>query len=171
MYGYLNENFQREYNNIFHMFSCAKKRRRGPNPRPLRLFSNEPLQPRQPCIEPLVKVFQSVIFLEQKTSFADADDTAEADADTADVLSMTSSVSCDTCRHCDVCQRGDSVDSLPALSRTAWKCDKVVQCDQFSIFLASNLDPRIGIFEALKRTTEIRNSRKNFLSKSLPSIL
>ncbi len=54
LYGYLNENFQREYNNIFHMFSCGKKNDRDSNPRPLRLLSNEPLQPRQPCIEPLV---------------------------------------------------------------------------------------------------------------------
>ena len=163
MYGYLNENFQREYNNIFHMFSCAKKPRRGLNPRPLRLLSNEPLQPRQPCIEPLVKVFQSVIFLEQKT--------VNVDVNTDDVLSTASSVSCDTCRHCVVCQRGDSVDSLPALSRVAWKCDKVVQCDQFSIFLASNLDPRIGLFDALTRAPENLKSRKVFRSKSLPSIL
>ena len=156
LYGYLNENFQREYNNILQMFSCGKKSRNRPlSSQPLRPIASEPLQPRQPCIGPLVKVFQTVMFLEQKNAAA------------ADAMSTTSSTSCITCKNCSLCNADDViscrmtdhvVDPFPDLSV---KCDKNIQCDQFSIVLTNG------------RTKLIENQKlgKIYSSKSLPCLL
>ena len=176
------------------MFSCGQKSHPRAQTRPQQPLSTGPLQPRQPCIEPLVKVFQSVIFLEQKTLI-----TIKSVKSVKSVKSMKSiknienemdsTVSCDTCNNCSLCNPDEEESFSESLQELFYleffekfdkngdekvgkhvdvKVDKNVQCDEASIYLATTRQ-RPSLIVSPKNLN--LKTGKRFISKSAPSLL
>ena len=170
------------------MFSCGQKSNPRAQSRQQQPLSTGPLQPRQPCIEPLVKVFQSVIFLEQKTLI-----TMKSVKSMKSIKSieneMDSTVSCDTCNNCSLCNPDEEESFSESLQELFYleffekfdkngdekvgkhvdvKVDKNVQCDEASIYLATTRQ-RPSLIVSPKNLN--LKTGKRFISKSAPSLL